>query len=193
MKFKEAVSKSVEHLSSPQFIERVKSEDETMLKHIGILKKINALGYITNNSQAGRGHKGISALEEDKGKIYEHSERAYIMGFMLESMAVEFIKEMALTTDKLAMSLPMCGDDVRIRAALDIPLTAVKMDGQTNITSHTWTAMPQSVWEQQRKELHIDKTEKIAFITCMDMKWNRNASGPSGLFTDVLKVLHKLK
>lgn len=58
MKFKDAIIYAVKNFSSETFINRIKEEDNTMLKHLNILKE----------SQVGNGP----------------NERAYIMGFMLE-------------------------------------------------------------------------------------------------------------
>jgi len=186
MKFKDAIAKSLEMLSSPEFIERVKDEDDTMLKHLGILKTINQRGYITNESQAGRKSKGISFLNK---KPYIMCERAFISGFMLEPHAVQFIKDISLLTDKTAMFIPFCHDDVYMPANLDIPLTTTIQNKKTEVNTHSSSVLPRSVWESYRKQLHINKTEKIVFVFCWDSKWNRNASGSQGLFTDIAKIL----
>lgn len=60
MKFQDAQKKSVKMISSKDFIERVKEEDETMLEHMPSLKDMNKQGFLTVNSQAGRKEKGIS-------------------------------------------------------------------------------------------------------------------------------------
>ena len=61
MKFQDAQEKAVKMLSSKDFIERVKEEDETMVKHLAKLKDINKHGFLTVNSQAGRKEKGKSS------------------------------------------------------------------------------------------------------------------------------------
>jgi hypothetical protein len=186
MKFKEAQAKTVAMLSSPGFIERVKDEDETMLTHLDILKNINRAGYITTNSQAGRKSSGKSAVD---GRHYDTSERAYITGFMLENDAVKFIKNLGILTDKNAVFVPYCSDDIHLPASLDIPLTITRKGDKTAVVTHMATTLPVSYWNHERKEAKLSKSEKIVYIFCWDTKWNRNASSATGLFTDVLKIL----
>ena len=185
MKFQDAQEKAVKMLSSKDFIERVKEEDETMLENIAKLQDINKHGFLTVNSQAGRKEKGKSF---QTGKPYEMNERAYVMGFMQESKAAAFIKNMNFT-DKNAAFVPFCDDKMHLPSNLDIPLTIIKTEGHTRIETHTSLVLPESVWNSYRKQVKLNVTEKIVFITCWDTKWNRNASAANGLFTDILKVL----
>lgn len=85
-----------------------------MLSELYILKEINSHGFLTTESQAGR---------ITKGKDFKIHERAYITGFMLESDAPKFIKNMNLYTDKNAVFVPECNDDIKIPPSPDIPLT----------------------------------------------------------------------
>jgi hypothetical protein len=186
MKFKDAQAKTVAMLSSPGFIERVKDEDETMLTHLDILKNINRAGYITTNSQAGRQSSGKSAID---GRHYDTSERAYITGFMLENDAVKFIKNLGILTDKNAVFVPYCSDDIHLPASLDVPLTITRKGDKTAVVTHMATTLPVSYWNHERKEAKLGKSEKIVYIFCWDTKWNRNASSATGLFTDVLRIL----
>lgn len=170
---------AVAKFSSPSFLQVRKNEDPTMLKYMGILQRINKYGYLTTESQAG--HKS--------GTNYE---RAYIAGFMLETLAEKFIKNMGIFTDKTAIYLPKCKNNTHLPASLDVPLTLNKKSGKVVVVvTHMSSALPDSVWELQRKQLNIDKSEKIVFIECWDPKWCRNASNYNGLFTDVLKMLKK--
>lgn len=184
MKFQAAVENWVEHLLSHEFKERVLEEDPTMLKHVPILAEINRHGFITNNSQAGR---------KNGKQDWDLWERAYLNGFMLQSEAVSFIKEMALHTDKVAQVLHPTTDQATLdlTSALNVPLTLEKNKEKTE------THMPNTVsitqWDRWRKECHIDKTEKIVFVVCYDLKWNRSAVGAKGLFKEVLKILKKIE
>ncbi|AYV79663.1 MAG: hypothetical protein Faunusvirus35_2 [Faunusvirus sp.] len=179
MKFKDALKQTIKMFSTPEFIKRVKREDESMLKHYKIIKKINANGYLTTNSQAGR-------------KDDEYNEKAYMVGFMLETKAVDFIKNMGLYTDKNAAFVPCCNENVHSPASLDIPLTTGKQEGKTVVHTHMSPVLPESQWHFERENAHISKTEKVVYIHCWDSKWNRNASSSSGLFTDVLKILKSI-
>ena len=186
MKFKEALQKSVQLLSSREFIKRVKEEDETMMKHLPLLQDINKSGFLTVNSQGGQKQSGKSALD---GKHYEISERAYLVGFLLEEKAVAFLKDLSLRTDKNGIFVPFCEDTISIPSNLDIPLTIMKKGGSITVETHSSVVLPESVWHSFRKQAHISKSEKIVFVLCWDTKWNRNASNSSGLFKDVLKIL----
>ncbi len=104
---------------------------------------------------------------------------------MLESNASKFIKNMAFHTDKNAIFIPFC--DAYIPSVLDIPLTISKKNNI--VETHASSILPFSVWDSYRKQLHINKNEKIVFILCWDTKWNRNASNTSGLFKDVHHTL----
>ena len=190
MKFNDVLQKRVEMFSTPEFIERIIDEDETMLKHLDILKEINIHGFITNESQAGNYSKFTSSNEKTQ---YETIERAYISGFMLESMASKFITILSIETDKIAFFIPCVNDDVYLPSHLDIPLTIELKDGKYSHTeTHMSSAFPKSHWEFVRKRLNLNKSENIVFIECIDYKWKRNASSRYGLFTDVLNTLKKL-
>jgi len=190
MKFKDAVIESVKKISSPEFIQRIKEEDNTMLVHLNILKKINKCGYITTESQAGHKRSGISDFD---GKHFTIHERAYISGFMLESVAAKFIKEIAVHTDKNAIFVPYCEDNVYIPGKLDIPLTITEKGGKIDINTHSSSTLPRYVWDSYRKEAQINKNEKIVLIFCWDTKWNRNASKKNGLFYDVARILEMIE
>ncbi len=186
MKFEDAKGAAVKYLSCDDFKKRCFEEDKTMLKHFNIIKKINSSGFLTIESQAGKKETGINP---ETKKNYEIIERAYIAGFMLESEAADFVKNMGIHTDKNAVFIAACADDTYIPSALDIPLTLQKKNGKYEVATHGSMVIPHYVWEMYRKQLHINKSEKIVHILCWDTKWNRNASGATGLFTDVLKIL----
>ena len=108
---------------------------------------------------------------------------------MLEEEAQKFIKNMGIYTDKNAVYVPFCSNDVKLPSALDIPLTITKIDGKILVETHTSLTLPESVGNFFRKEMKLSKTEKVVFVTCWDPKWNRLASGKKGLFTEVVNVL----
>lgn len=178
MRFKDAQKRSLDMFTSHEFKERIRVEDASMLEQLPILERINSLGFLTTESQAGK---------RRMGRDFEIHERAYISGFMLEKQAQEFLKKMNIQTDKNAIFIPYCADGIKLPAGLDIPLTISK-DG-TEVYTHTSTALPESVWNSFRMQLSIDKHEKIVYIFCWDTKWNRNASSKSGLFQDIVRVL----
>jgi len=181
MKFKEAVERAVDMFENDkEFLERIIIEDPTMVKHLPILKEINRLGFLTTESQAGL---------RRKGKDYEIHEKAYVCGFMQEKEAEEFIKKMGLHTDKNAIFVPTCCDDVIIPRNLDIPLTITKKNGKISVDTHMSMAIPQSAENSFRKWVKLNKTEKAVYMYCWDSEWNRLASGKNGLFRDVIRCL----
>lgn len=188
MSFNKAKEKAVKMLSSDEFKERVIDEDESMLDHINNLIKINKKGFITTESQGGKKSTG----KTPEGKHYTIEERAFVSGFMLEKKAEEFIKTINTKTDKNAMFIPHCEDKVYLPPGLDIPLTITNAEGtktRNDITTHTSSALPKTIWEMYRKQAGINKTEKIVYVFCWDTKWNRNASKKNGLFIDIIKHL----
>lgn len=189
MKFNDALKHSVEMLKSDAFKQRVIEEDKTMLKHIPILIEINKNGYLTDNSQAGRNHSGLTW---DTKKPFVMKEKAYISGFMKESDATEFIKLMSIETDKNAILIPYCNGKIDLLAGLDIPLTIATVDNKTTVETHQPVAMPKDWIDFEKKQVKLDRSEKAVYIFCWDNKWGRNASGKNGLFTDVLHILKKL-
>lgn len=182
MKFQEAIKYAVDMFDNNEvFLNRVREEDPAMIKQLPIVKRINQLGFLTNASQAGlkRKIKG--------GEIHE---RAYVTGFMKEKEATEFIRKMALHTDKNAIYAPVCNENVVIPANLDIPLTIAKKKGIVTVVTHDSMAHPKSVNDIFRGEVGLNKTEKAVYIICWDSEWNRLASNKDGLFRDILKMLH---
>jgi hypothetical protein len=117
------------------------------------------------------------------------SERAYISGYMTREKAAEFIKRMALETDKVATYVPTCPDSTHLPSALDIPLTVTVKGGATTVTTHQSSAMPESPDANQRTQVKLNKHDSAVMVFCYDTHWNRDAAGAHGLFTEVLKIL----
>lgn len=148
-----------------------------MMAHVPALKRMNALGYLTVESQAGRHHNNN-----------EQSERAYVEGFMLQQTAERFIERMGTKTDKNAVYVPACGEDVHLPASLDVPLTTANQ----RVVTHTSVALPSRIEKMYRRELRLGASEQVVLVLCWDPKWNRAASGKRGLFTEVLACLEDL-
>jgi hypothetical protein len=180
MKFVDAQRAAIANFSSPEFRERIREEDPSMVKNLSILKAINKHGYLTTESQAGR---------FSRGQDYEMSERAFLSGFMLEKDAALFIKRMGLYTDKNSIYVPMTGEETYLPSSLDVPLTTVKKAGRRTVQTHMSVARPKSVIEMELKQIKLNKSEKAVFVECWDTHWNRSATGKGGLFTDVLQIL----
>lgn len=189
MKFGDAKKKAIAMFESPTFIERIREEDPSMVKQLPLLKEINKHNFLTETSQAGRFSKGKSWKD---GKPYEMSERAYILGFMLEKDAEKFIKHIGIYTDKNAMFVPMCENSNVFVGNLNIPVTIVEKDSKISIETRIFPVLSKTQGDSYKKMMGIDKSVKVVFISCWDTKWNRLASGKDGLFTDVLKILKTL-
>ncbi len=157
-----------------------------MVKHIPIFEEINKLGFLTTNSQAGKQRRGKKSFHT--GKPYTIHERAYMDGFLQESHAQEFILKMALNTDKVAMYVTSCKDPT-IPRSLDIPLTITESGGKKDVTTHMSTVLPEAVMTMFRKQVHLNKSEKVVYVFCWDPIWNRPAMSKDGLFRDILQAL----
>ena len=179
MKFEQVKENRIKMFDTPEFIERIKDEDERMLKYLNILKEINFYGFITLESQAG---------QTKKTKNYVYNEKAYIIGFIEESKAEKFIKHLSLNTDKVAFLIYVVDNSYNIPARFDLPLTTEN----DKIVTHMSTIIPRSVFDMYRKEIKINKSEKIVLIECLDPIFNRDAKKKDGLFVDVLKTLKSI-
>ncbi len=190
MKFKDALKHSIKTLGSSDFIEEHRKEDPAMVKYFSLLADINREGFLTENSQAG---KRTFGKHYQDGTPFVISERAYLAGYMEADKAVEFVKRMSIKTDKVVMFIAICGDTTHIPAALDIPVTITEKAGKTDITTHQSTALPESVDAIQRSRVKLNKNDSAVMLFCYDTHWNRNAAGPHGLFTEVLKILKSIQ
>jgi hypothetical protein len=71
----------------------------------------------------------------------------------------------------------------------DIPLT---IDNNNNVATHMSTIIPKSLDDMYKKEIKINKSEKVVIIFCYNPKFNRNAINKDGLFVEVLKTLKSI-
>ena len=184
MNFKEALQMAVHKFDRDDFLTRIKEEDDTMLKHLPILKKINEKGLLTTGSQAGRKQKGISVINNNH---YVMEERAFVEGFMPYKTAVTFLTKMNLNTDKNAVNVFISENPKFFKSELDIPLTICTQNNKTNIETHMPLSLPIHTLNMFKKEHKINKGENVLYVFCWDPVWNRDAS--TGLFADVLRNL----
>ena len=184
MNFKEAQQMAVHKFDTEDFLTRIKEEDDTMLKHLPILKKINEKGLLTTGSQAGRKQKGISVINNNH---YVMEERAFVEGFMPYKTAVTFLTKMNLNTDKNAVNVFISENPKFFKSELDIPLTICTQNNKTNIETHMPLSIPIHTLNMFKREHKINKGENVLYVFCWDPVWNRDAS--SGLFADVLRNL----
>ena len=186
MKFKEAQSMAIHNFDTDDFLTRIREEDDSMLKHLPILKKINEKGLLTTGSQAGRKQKGISFINN---KPYVMEERAYIHGFMPYKNAVSFLKKMNLHTDKNAVNVFISENPKFFKSELDIPLTILTQNNKTNIETHMPLSLPIHILNMFKKSNKINLSENVLYVFCWDPVWNRSVSQEDGLFADVLRNL----
>lgn len=186
MKFKDAQKRAIKMFESKEFIENIREEDPSMIKQLPLLKKINELGFLTENSQAGRFSKGKHYIDNN---TYEIHERAFISGFMYESKAIEFIKMFNIETNKNAIFVPTCSDSIYMPSSLDIPITYTVHNNKISVSTHMSTALFNSLFESFKKQLKLNKSEKVVYLFCWDNRWDYLASKRNGLFNDIIKVL----
>jgi len=100
---------------------------------------------------------------------------------------------MNINTDKNAIYIARCSDNVYRPANLNIPVTLELKDNNIDIFTHMSTVLPKLEYDRLRETAGINKNEKIVYIFCWDTKWNRDASEKLGLFTDVYKILQQIE
>jgi hypothetical protein len=173
MKFEDVKTHRIKMFDTPEFIKRIKDEDILMLKYLPILKKINLYDFITIESQSG----------------VRKNEKSYVIGFIQESKAENFIKNLSINSDKNCLIIYTVDDKFDIPAKFDIPLTIEKKNNEIKVVTHTSTIIPKSLLDMYKKEIKINKSEKVVLLLCFDPKFNRDAKNKDGLFIDVIKSL----
>lgn len=198
MKFEDAQKKMIAYLSSDEF--KTREDAESTLKSIPILKKIIQKGFITDNSQEGL---ILDGQNPDTKRQYHIEERAQVTGFLKTEVAYKFVTWLNTQTDKVAQiieeesskefeTLFQEGDTKLVPS---IPVTVSgsataknkikELDPDTTLPSR----LPSSVVQFQKKNVSLNKSEKVLQIATFDPKQGRNASGPNGLQSDILKGL----
>lgn len=180
MKFKDAQTFAINKFDSEEFLTRIKEEDDTMVKHLPILKKMNEKGFITTGSQAGSKHIGKTFIIE---------ERAFVEGFMSYKQGVLFLKNMNLYTDKNAINIHMSDNPKFLNSELDIPLTISTKNNKTIIETHMPLYLPIRNMNLFKKEHKLNQDENVLYVFCWDPIWNRAASDKDGLFNVVYKYI----
>jgi hypothetical protein len=178
MKFKDAQKLAINKFDTEEFLTRIREEDDSMLKHLPIFKKMNEKGFITTGSQAGSKYIGEKNVIE---------ERAFLEGFMPYKQAVLFLKNVNLYTDKCAINIFISDDPKFLNSELDIPLTIDTKNNKTKVETHMPLYLPIQIINLLKKQHKINRNEKVLYIFCWDPIWNRDASQKDGLFTDVFK------
>ncbi len=198
MKFADAQKKMLEYLSSDEFKSR--EDAETTVSSVPILKRIIKSGFLTDNSQEGLITNGFNP---DSKRYYHIEERAYVTGFIPHEKALAFVAWMNTYTDKVAFVIdsdPSKAFDTLFfegdtKLVSSIPVTVsgssttkkaiTKLEPDTQLT----TRLPAKVVDFQKKNVHLNKTEKALYVAVFDPKYGRKAANNQGLYGDILKGL----
>ena len=122
-----------------------------------------------------------------KGTTDVH-ERAYVTGFMLESLAEHFLPYVTLYTDKTAIFTPV----VEYMHQFGTPTRVEYKDKKMTITNVIENEIDEYVFDEYIQEAKLSFHEPIVYITCWDPMWNRNATDKTGLFYQVHGILKQL-
>ena len=191
--------------------EDIRAEDETMVAHIPQLLRINGLGMITENSQAGRSHHYTS---QATGRREHAAERAYCFGFVHPDVADAFIHWMWLHTDKYAVRAQIVeewpGPVGRIGVTTEGSewVTWVSPFGDPGCRACNYgrwiypeqgraassTADHEAMLAKARRAIGPYLAHPVpgtaVFLLLVDMKWGRRADSRRGLFTEIEHGLH---
>ena len=186
-------------------------EDPMMVTHFPQLARINKLGMITINSQAGHvtHYKSVQT-----GKLATMAERAYCEGFVRPHEADEILRWMWAHTDKYAVKMQVGDDAVDDKVFADVG----KFGVTTTDGGATWvtTVRPSGpavlrtlnyegpIWESGTREERARARKVIGpslvhpipdnavCLLFVDMTIGRIASAPSGLFSELERCLRAL-
>lgn len=176
MKFKDALQKTFSQFNSPEFIKTIKNK--SIIPYLPLLQQITSYGFLPVEYQAGIARKEQTVIRE----------RAYLTGFMTERQAESFITNMSVYTDKVAIVVSI----VKHVDLCEIPLT-LKISGKNiEITNRVFTQMFEDDYKGYCEELQISIKEPLVYLFCWDPLWDRNASSPEGLFTQLHGMLKHL-
>ena len=170
-------------------------EDEYMKIAKPILSKINALGFVTEDSQMGKKEK----INLKDNKIGDKWQRSYISGIMDRNIYKEFELKMDLIGETFILIKQHC--EMYSEHSNPISVTRVsKQDGSFETTTRNWTDC-ESIYSQWINllpdlgdeilddiELMEKIEEEVVFVRITDMTWNR----PLWLFENVHKVLNEI-
>lgn len=167
------------------------TEDSEMSSMRPSLSRINALHFVTVDSQMGRKQKSPTQWQ-----------RAYISGFMPSSVATKFVNEMNKLDNVVALAFPHGEDQPnadKAFALLYMPTLSLTVETARleTCTSHPLAvAQPfKSMWSGLLPELKVRQDlglmneikKEVTQVIVVDMTWGR----PRWLFSKVEKVLRK--
>lgn len=164
-----------------------------MIPHLPILRQINAAGFLTTESQAGRKYRGINP---NTSETYETWERAYLCGFIQAHTGTTQLRSINSHTDKIAQFVPVLvrGKRQHWDPKWDFPLTMtfVQKDhtwSQPVVNTHQSWVRPLTSLQHDMDQLGLSWSDDLVYVQMVDPVWNRSAVEPNGLFTQVLAHL----
>ena len=188
----------------PMWQKGIGEEDALMVAHIPQLVRINKLGMITINSQAGY----VRYSKSGTGERVTDAERAYCIGFVRADAADKILRWMWTHTDKYAVKVYI-GDDVKLLVGFARIGVTTLDGGETWDTTvnpagdpdfRNWN-YPQGMWEEWTREeraraqkaigpfLASPIPESAVCLLFVDMTIGRLASAPSGLFSEIERCM----
>ena len=207
--FERARKVAIRVMQLPMWQKSIGEEDPLMVAHIPQLARINKLGMITINSQAGN-VRHVKSLRT--GKQATIAERAYCYGFVPADAADKILRWMWTHTDKYAVKVYI-GDDEKLQDFGWFGVTTHD-GGETWFTSVTPAVRPEirnenyppmgGMWEQWTREerarahkaigpyLESPIPESAVCLLFVDMTIGRLASAPSGLFSELERCLRRV-
>ena len=204
--FDRARQVAVRTMSTDAWKEDVRQEDATLVRHIRQMTRINRLGMITENFQAGRAYTYASRTGDARPK--KAVERAYCVGFVAAGVADDVIDEMT-RTDKYVARMVL---DASAIARFGTITVACERAEKPELWAHIagspelrkcnygkWIYADSAGADAGRAHARGGKKTRAAIgpylespvpddavcLLCVDLKWGRRADGPNGLFTQL--------
>ena len=206
--FERARKVAIRVMQLPMWQKSIGEEDPLMVAHIPQLARINKLGMITINSQAGNVRYSKSLRT---GKRATSAERAYCYSFVPADTADKILRWMWTHTDKYAVKVYI-GDDEKLQDFARIGVTT-QDGGETWDTKvnpagppefRKWNYPSAGMWNEWTREerararkaigpyLESPIPESAVCLLFVDMTIGRLASAPSGLFSEIERCLRRV-
>ena len=206
--FERARKVALRVMRMPMWQKEIGEEDPLMVAHIPQLVRINKLGMITINSQAGNVRYSKSLRT---GKQATIAERAYCYSFVPADAADKILRWMWTHTDKYAVKVYI-GDDEKLQDFARIGVTT-QDGGETWVTKVNPAGPPDfrklnypsaGMWNEWTREerararkaigpyLESPIPESAVCLLFVDMTIGRLASAPSGLFSEIERCMRSV-
>ena len=213
--FESARRVAVRMMRTAALAEELRNEDPTMVRHIPQLTRINRLGMITSNSQAGRNSRYTSRRT---GKRELMAERAYCVGFVHPDVADAFIEWMWLHTDKYVARMRLADGVHDETGRIGVTVAGTGTMWETKVSpfyeaNDRTCNYGRALFPEQGRALEGKMTDAMLAtarkqigpylahpvpdtavgIVLVDMKWGRRADTPKGLFSEIERGLRRAR